>query len=113
MLEKLWMQRDKLTGRLEVLGLGEVVEDPLPGARPAYLEMYKDRQQGLLQVPSNPKWATFPGFYFPNRYVKSNKNTLCNPCLLYKTMKTRHFPLSVLRGFVPIAYQSARNRKAT
>jgi hypothetical protein len=30
-------------------------------------------------VPSNPKWATFPYFYFSKRYVKLNKNTLCNP----------------------------------
>ena len=35
--------------------------------------------QELKEAPSNPKWANFPGFYFPKRYVKSNKNTICNP----------------------------------
>ena len=43
-----------------------------------------------LVAPSNPKRANFPGFCFPKRYVKSNKNTLFNPYLLHKTMENTH-----------------------
>ena len=35
---------------------------------------------------SKPKWANFPSFYFPKRYLESNKNTLCNPYLLWQNL---------------------------
>ena len=52
-----------------------------------------------LVAPSNPKRANFPGFCFPKRYVKSNKNTLFNPYLLHKTMENTHLPQSVRQSY--------------
>ena len=70
-----------------------------------------------LGVPSNPKWATFTGVYFPKRCVKSNKNTLCDLYLLtpqnhekYAFSKTSW---AYLHGFIPTAYWSTRNQKVT
>ena len=52
-------------------------------------EKEADKEEAV-KAPLIPKWATFPDFYFPKRYVKSNKNTLCNPYLYHKTMKSTH-----------------------
>ena len=67
-----------------------------------------------IQVPSNPKWATFQDFCFPKRYVKSNKNALCNHYLHQKMVTHNALAVIVrefLRGVVPAAYLLACNRK--
>ena len=49
-LDKLGMPRDKLTGRLEALGPGEVLMDPRLGTRASFVEAYKGRQWGLIRA---------------------------------------------------------------
>ena len=44
-----------------------------------YVDSDQEYENKVEEAPSNPKWALFPGFYFPKKYVKSNKTTLGNP----------------------------------
>ena len=48
-LDQLRMLRDRLMGRLEVLGPGDVVIGLRPGKQVAFTTMHKYAQQGLLQ----------------------------------------------------------------
>ena len=49
-IDKLGMQRDNLTGRLEALGPGEAVRGPGLDVRATFATLYKDRQLGLLRM---------------------------------------------------------------
>ena len=74
------------------------------------------KQRLWLGAPSNPKWASFPDFYFPERDVKSNKNTLCNPynnCITKQRKQAFQIVArAFLRGIVPAACLSARTEKS-